>query len=129
MVVLDSTFLIHLLLERKNARKKAESLPDKITTTRINVFEVLIGIYSNSDSEKALQIFNELVDSIEVLELDSDSANRAALLAAELNKKGETVAYNDILIAAIAMENGEDTIITQNMRDFSRIRGMNAQNY
>ena len=59
MILLDTTFLIDLLKERKNAVDKAVKLADrdKLATTCVNIYELLIGIYSkkNMDQEKKLE--------------------------------------------------------------------------
>lgn len=131
MVVLDTTFIIHFLRNGKNAVEKSRSLPGPVCTTRINVFEVLIGIYSQKAERQgvALETFNAFLGSLNVLELDATSADEAARISAELNKKGQTVHASDILIAAIALANKEDAILTQNVKDFSRIGALKVETY
>lgn len=131
MVVLDTTFIIHLLRGNQKAASKSKELPVPSYTTRLNVFEVLIGVYSKNqfESSRALAILNDLLSSIKVLELDDKSGHLAAKLAAELNKNGQTIATSDILIAAIALANGQDTIVTQNVKHFSRVPGLKVETY
>lgn len=131
MVVLDTTFLIHFLKNKQNALAKAKSLGVEVSTTRLNIFEFLIGVYYEKDveTEKMFGIFNDFLDSIRILELDATSADTAAKISVDLRRKGLTVKDNDILIAAIALTNGEETIITQNTKDFSKIKGIKADGY
>ncbi|MFH1247462.1 MAG: type II toxin-antitoxin system VapC family toxin [Candidatus Micrarchaeota archaeon] len=131
MVVLDSTFIIHFLKNKRNAIEKAKTFHEPIFTTRLNVFEILKGIYSSEGLrvEKELAVFNSFLQGITVLELDVRSANQAANIFAELNKQGKTVQDGDILIAAIALANGENAIITENVRDFSKVRGVKIEIY
>ena len=131
MVVVDSTFLIHFLRNDTRATTKATNFSEQIFTTRINVFEILIGVYNKKSEqrERALTAFYALLDSITVLELDARSANEAARLSAELNKIGETVEKADMLIAAIALSNEEHTIITANAKDFLKIPGIKVESY
>ncbi|MBI5051630.1 hypothetical protein HZC08_02615, partial [Candidatus Micrarchaeota archaeon] len=51
MVVLDSTFIIHFLKNKKNAVDRIRAASEPIATTRINVFEILVGIYSKRTEE------------------------------------------------------------------------------
>ena len=131
MVVLDTTFIIHFLNNKKNAIEKANTFSEPVSTTRLNVFEVLVGIHSkkSEETENALLFFNDFLYSVKVLELDQKSAELAARISAELNRKGQTVYDNDILIAAIALTNNENTIITENVKDFSKIKGLKIEKY
>ncbi|MBI5227100.1 type II toxin-antitoxin system VapC family toxin [Candidatus Micrarchaeota archaeon] len=131
MVVLDTTFIIHFLKNKQSALRKVKTLSSDVFTTRINVFEVLVGIYfQKSDvKEKELKIFYAFLDSITILELDATSTDGAARISAELKQKGQDVNETDALIAAIALTNGENVIITENVKHFSRIPGITAENY
>ncbi len=131
MVVLDSTFIIHFLKNNRNAIEKAKVFSEPIYTTRLNVFEILKGIYlaEESQAEKELTTFNSFLQGIAILELDAKSANQAAKIFAELNKQGKTVQDSDVLIAAIALANGENSIITQNVKDFAKIPRIKAEGY
>ena len=130
MVVLDTTFLIHFLRNKKSAVEKAKKLKEA-STTRINIFEVLVGIY-NKKTEKQdneLVVFYNFIEALKILELDAKSADTAARISAGLRQKGETVTETDILIAAIALTNGEEEILTQNTKDFSKIPDIRIEKY
>ncbi len=131
MVVLDSTFIIDFLKNKRNALEKTKRFSEKVSTTRINVFEVLVGIQLKKpeEKEKALVIFSDFLQMLTVLELDAINTELAAKIYADLHRGGKTVAYKDVLIAAIAMAKGEETIITENARDFEKIKGIKAEKY
>ncbi|MBI4406717.1 type II toxin-antitoxin system VapC family toxin [Candidatus Micrarchaeota archaeon] len=131
MVVLDSTFIIHFFKNKRSAIEKAKAFPEPVCTTRLNVFEILKGIYSAEEPQtgKELTTFNSFLQSIRILELDVKSANEAAKICAALNKQGKTMQDSDVLIAAIALANDESTIVTQNVRDFAKIPGIKVEGY
>ena len=131
MVVLDTTFIIHFLKNKQNAIEKARTISEPSYTTRINVFETLVGIYLKKPQEidNALEIFNKFLDEVIILELNEKSAKQAAKISAQLNKDGNTVQDKDILIAAIALVNGQGNIITDNVKDFSKIPGIIVEKY
>lgn len=130
MVVLDTTFIIHFLKNKPNAIGKARTLNEPSYTTRINIFETLVGIYLKKPEEiaDALEIFNNFLNEVIILELDQKSASLAAKISARLGKDG-TVYDNDIIIAAIALSNDQNTIITENVKDFSKIPGIIVEKY
>jgi len=131
VVVLDTTFIVELLNNKQRALYKAKVLSSPTRTTRLNVYEILVGIYHKNTSEvdKALEIFNDFLSGVEVLELDSRSTDQAARISAELRRRGNMVADNDVLIAGIALANGENVILTQNTKDFSKIKGIKVESY
>lgn len=131
MVVLDSTFLIDFLKNRPLAILKSRDFDNDISTTRLNVFEILVGIYRRppNTQKRDLDSFYDFLNSINILELDRKSANEAAKISSELIRSGKMVPEIDILIAAISLSNGQNRIITQNTKDFSKIPGLKVENY
>ncbi len=131
MVVLDSTFLIDFLRSKPSAILMAKEFADNVFTTRLNVFEILVGIYRKKPEEqqKHLAAFYELLHSLQVLELDEKSASEAAHISAELMQKGKMLDEIDILVASIAIVHGEKTIITENIKHFSKIPGIKVEGY
>jgi len=46
-----------------------------------------------------------------------------------MEKKGQTIPDRDILIGAISLSKGEQTIVTRNAKDFARIPGIKVITY
>ena len=63
-----------------------------------------------------------------MLNLDKDSAILAGKIEANLIKKGEIIDLEDIMIGAIAIINDE-TLITRNIKHFSKIKNLKIQSY
>ena len=133
MILLDTTFLIDLLKERKNAVDRAKELVviDKLATTNINVYELLLGVYSNKnvDHKKRVQDVENLLDKLEVLTLDKQSAMNSAKIGGELASRGQIIGDTDNMIAGIALSNGINTIVTRDKEHFERIKGINVESY
>ena len=133
MKLLDSTFLIDFARKKIAAREKLESLEHQtLYTTRINIFEVLTGLFSlKSETERAIKLseiqifFNRLT----IMELDETSSVKAAEISGALNKSGSSVDSADCLIAGIALSNGINTIVTRNARDFEKREGIKVESY
>jgi len=133
MILLDTTFLIDLLKERKNAVDKAVELVvrDSLATTNINIYELLIGIFSIKDIDygEKLRDAEKLFDRLNVLNLDRLSAIKAAKIGGELMQKGQMIGDTDNIIAGIAIANKIDIIITRDKEHFSRVKGIKAEGY
>ena len=133
MILIDSTFLIDILNGKENAKIKLDELEKRdiaLCTSQINVFEIIQGIYTYGKKiDEELVSFEALLHDLEVLDLSYFAAYTAGKIGGELRRKGINVASSDILISAIAIVNGVDTIITQNHSDFLRIPGIKVERY
>jgi len=133
MILLDTSFLIDLLRQRKNAIDKAVELVnrDKLATTYVNIYELLIGVYSKKDAnyEEKLKTVENLTGKISILTLEKDSTIKSAKIGGELMLKGQTVGDTDNMIAGIALSNSINTIVTRDKEHFERIRGLKVETY
>src|SRR3989338_9974372 len=124
MVCLDTDVIIHFLRKNKESVElinKILELKQKIKITSINEFELWKGVYkiNNRNREKSLKQF---LSSIEILNLNSSSAKKAAEIFQILELEGNPVDTLDVMIAAIAIVNDE-SVLTMNRKHFERIPG------
>lgn len=133
MILLDTTFLIDLLKERDNAIEKAKELiaNEVMVTTYINVYELLLGVYSvkEIDHEKKLQDVERLLDKLNILTLNKNSTIQSAKIGGNLSLIGQIMGDLDNMIAGIALSNGINTIITRDKEHFKRIKGIKVESY
>ncbi|MEK6949754.1 MAG: type II toxin-antitoxin system VapC family toxin [Nanoarchaeota archaeon] len=133
MILLDTSFLIDLLRQRKNAINKAVELVnrDKLATTYVNIYELLIGVYSKKDAnyEEKLKTVENLTEKIDILTLEKDSIIKSAKIGGELMLKGQIIGDTDNMIAGIALSNGISTVITRDKEHFERIKGIKVESY
>ena len=100
------------------------------STTTINVYEVIFGIYkSTGDHEKRINEAKKLFSGIESYPLDDESAEEAGRILGKLVREGITVNALDVFIAAIAMTNGCETVVTRNKSHFDKIPGLKVETY
>jgi|SRR3989344_2796993 len=109
MVCLDTDVIIHFLRKNKESVElinKILELKQKIKITSINEFELWKGVYkiNNRNREKSLKQF---LSSIEILNLNSSSAKKAAEIFQILELEGNPVDTLDVMIAAIAIVKGQ----------------------
>ena len=78
-----------------------------------------------SKDKGSLEIF---LRHIEVLDYPSDAALDYALIRAFLKVRGRLIGANDLFIAAHARHLGL-TLVTNNIREFSRVPGLKGENW
>lgn len=70
----------------------------------------------------------QLLDRDEVLPFGKDADKRYADLRQTLERKGELIGPNDLLIAAHALDLGL-TLVTDNLRELARVEGLTLENW
>jgi tRNA(fMet)-specific endonuclease VapC len=128
MYCADASFLIDLLRGVPAAVQKASDFEARGQLLAIPapcVAELVRGASIGSSRER--ERTEELIDTLEILPLDSRSALIAGKIAAESTNRGQEVPLLDCLIAAIA-QLAEATLITRD-RDFARIPGLTVETY
>lgn len=115
ILLLDTTVLIDVLRRRSGRRELlAEALGDGhiLATSAINIAE----IYSGMRPEEEVKT-GAFLDGLECYPVTTAIASRAGKLKRQWAGKGRTLALDDVLIAATALEHGM-TLMTDNRIDF-----------
>lgn len=130
MKILDSTIIIDFLKGQPNAIELMERNKSEVATTTINQFEVLYGIHKRAQfKQDELHAARRFFENIDIFPFDSMASSLSAEMAGALVKKGSTLAHDDCRIAAIALRNNVTIIITQNKKDFQKIKGIQVETY
>ncbi|MBI4017273.1 MAG: type II toxin-antitoxin system VapC family toxin [Candidatus Aenigmarchaeota archaeon] len=129
--LLDSTALIDILEDNPGANTLLEHLKgEAVFTTRINVFEVLVGVYAlRQHVEKKLRDAEQLFLRLNILELNEVSAKWAARIQGSLYQQGKPIDDTDCLTAAIALSHGITKIATRNKKHFEQIKQISVETY
>ena len=90
--------------------------------------ELLYGATKSARRTAALERLRELVRLLPALALPESAAETYGAIRAELETKGEMIGNNDLWIAAHALTAGL-TLVTNNEREFRRVRGLKVQNW
>ncbi|MBI2580502.1 type II toxin-antitoxin system VapC family toxin [Candidatus Woesearchaeota archaeon] len=129
LVCLDTTWTVDFFRNRKEAVQKLKRLQEEnaiLTSTAATVFETLYGFFIKNEQEKArlaVQFFRSMQS---IFPLDMEAGCQAAEIAAELAKKGLSIGHFDSLIAGSMLRNGCQSIVTSNLKDFGKIKGINC---
>ena len=128
-VVLDTDVLVDFLRGVRSAIVLVSQLKENgfdIATTVINIFELSWGAYKLG--EDRVREIERLVDKLTVLNFKVEHAIRAGEEIAYLESLGLPVDIRDLLIGVISREKGY-TIVTGNVKHFTRIRGLKVIHY
>ena len=81
-----------------------------------------------SGSPRLLSRIEAILDTLDVLPFDVPADAEYANVRVEVEALGKPIGRNDLLIAAHARTLGA-TIVTANATEFSRVRGLNVENW
>ena len=98
-----------------------------VSLSIITYYEILNGLLYK-DAKKQLKKFEDFAQLNKVVPLTLPMAKTAAIIQADLRKKGTEIGHTDTLIAGIAITS-ELQLITNNTNHFKRIKGLKIDNW
>ena len=113
---------LHLL------RRLAGVAPEEQHISVVTVAEIVYGAQKSPRPDYHLKNLQALLCQVAVLDFDLKAAYLAGKIRANLESAGARLAWADIQIAAIAQSN-DLTLITGNVRHFSRIAGLRISDW
>lgn len=128
--ILDTDVLMPLfkgnaaMAERARAHRNQYGL---LNITIVTYYEVMKG-HEYVRAHDRQQVFEEFSQLNRVLSLDRPACQAAANIYADLRRRGDLIPDADILIAGIALAGGY-TLVTQNVKHFGRIDGLQVENW
>jgi tRNA(fMet)-specific endonuclease VapC len=134
MIMLDSNVVIELMngrhsLVRERYRATKSANLRMISVSSIVIFELQYGIAkSTKQARNAEHLRSFLAGTIEVLSFDDEDATFAGQIRATLEAKGTPIGSWDVMIAGHALRHGA-TLVTANVREFSRVDGLKLENW
>ena len=128
--LLDTNICIYIRQERPEAvlRRFRRLRPGEAALSVITYGELIYGATKSARREAALATLRELIHSLPALPLPETAAETYGAIRFELAAKGEMIGNNDLWIAAHAVASGL-TLVTNNEREFRRVRGLKLQNW
>ncbi|MBM3744485.1 MAG: type II toxin-antitoxin system VapC family toxin [Acidobacteria bacterium] len=128
--LLDTNICIYIARRRPpQVLSRMEQLrPGDVGMSVITYLELVYGATKSQQAEANLAKIEQLRELIPVQPLDSAAGRRYGLLRVELERKGSPIGSYDLLIAAHALSLGL-TLVTNNVREFSRLPGLHLENW
>jgi len=128
--LLDTNIFIYIRQGRPEEvfRRFRRLRPGEAAISVITYGELFYGAVKHSDQAKALHQLREVIDVLPVLLLPETAAETYGHIRADLESKGEMIGNNDAWIAAHAIAS-RLTLVTNNEKEFRRVRGLKVQNW
>jgi len=128
--LLDTNICIYIRQKRPEEvlRRFRKLRPGEAGLSVITYGELLYGAAKSAERVAALERLHELIQLLPALALPETAAGAYGTIRAELESKGEMIGNNDLWIAAHAVA-AELTLVTNNEREFRRVRGLKIQNW
>lgn len=128
--MLDTNICIYIAKHRPpQVRRHFERLkPGQLIISAITYGELSYGASKSTQRAQALTQLEELVQDVPVQELDSRAAEAYGEIRAALEQQGRLIGNNELWIGAHALALNL-TLVTNNEREFKRIRGLSVENW
>lgn len=132
MYLLDTNILSEFIKRKPNANLLARLVSEPahtLSTSCICIMELRFGSALREDFEIFWQIITkEILYRVNILPIGEKEVLAAGDILAGLRKTGQNIGLEGVLIAASAITN-QYTMVTANTRHFSRIAGLQLENW
>ncbi len=128
--LLDTNICIYIRQQRRPEvlARFGQLRPGEAVLSVITYGELLFGAEKSQHRERTLGQLAELATLLPVLPLTTEAASMYGIIRKDLESRGEMIGNNDLWIAAHAKATAL-TVITNNEREFRRVRGLKVQNW
>ena len=109
------------------APRLLEHQPSELCLSSITLAELRFGAEAKR-SQKLKRAIRSFVKDVAVVPFDESAADRFALVAAVLARRGEPIGAFDTLMAAHALSLGL-VVVTNNTKHFNRVPGLRVENW
>jgi tRNA(fMet)-specific endonuclease VapC len=101
---------------------------ERIVISVVTEAELLYGVKLSPKNKQAKVSFDGFIKHVRVIDWGREAAEHYAEIRSYLRKRGEMIGANDLMIAAHARSLSA-TIVTNNEREFRRVKGLALENW
>ena len=131
-VIFDTSVLIAIERGSFQIEKLVEGREgEKFGISVITVSELLHGVYRADSEKRRLKreaFVEKIIETFPIYTFDLSAARIYARVWATLAKKGISIGAHDLIIASTAVSLGF-SVVTSDMRDYSKIKGLKVENF
>ena len=120
--------LHHEALERGSPQAVARCSDSRCLHASCDESELLFGVEVSPRRPQDTVALEAFLPYVAVLDFPDDAAAHYAHIRADLKMKGQMIGANDLFIAAHARSRGL-TLVTNNIAEFSRVKGLALANW
>lgn len=128
--MLDTNICIYIIKHKPESvyRRLMKIRPEDVCISSITYSELSYGVEKSEQKDRNRLALTLMLSNIEILEFDTAAAEEYGNIRARLEKTGTSIGSLDMLIAAHAKASG-CTLVTNNLKEFSRVEGLKAENW
>jgi len=128
--LLDSNTCIYALSGRhpELVRTLDRKLPGQVVVSVIAVGELMAGAAKSQNASAARRRIEALTNVVPIVQLPVEAAEYYGDIRSALERAGTPIGANDLWIAAHARAEGL-VLVTNNEREFKRIKGLKVENW
>ncbi|WP_442864470.1 type II toxin-antitoxin system tRNA(fMet)-specific endonuclease VapC [Alteromonas sp. PRIM-21] len=127
--LLDTNICIYVIKNRPlEVLSKFNDSAGRMAISSITLAELLHGCEKSQKVEHNTRQVEDFCSRLEVLEYGNNAAQHYGSIRANLEKSGQMIGVNDLHIAGHARSLGL-TVVTNNEREFHRVKGLLVENW
>jgi len=130
MIFLDTNICIYALNNKYPQIVKQLKLlaPEDIKIPSLVKAELLLAAEKSNCPAKTLAVIDQFLFPFEIVPFDDDATVVYAKIRSDLEKKGQTIGPNDMIIAATVL-NHKGTLVTHNVKEFARVKQLKIKDW
>lgn len=130
MYMLDTDICIYIIKKRPaNLLEKFNAIPpDTLCISTITYADLQYGVERSSAKKMNQRILADFVAHLAVQPWDVEAARQYGKIRTSVEKRGKPIGNMDLLIAAHALSQ-QCILVSNNLREFSRIQGLQYENW
>jgi tRNA(fMet)-specific endonuclease VapC len=128
--MLDTDICIYIIKRKPGSvvHRLEQLKPGELAMSAITFAELVNGAKKSKYVEANMERLNDLSELIDVRPFDRQAALFYGSVRSSLEKSGEVIGGNDLLIAAHALSL-DWTLVTNNEKEFRRVEGLRVKNW
>ncbi len=128
--LLDTNICIYLIKKRppEVLERFRQHSPQEVAISTITLFELAYGVEKSQYPQRSKDALAKFLLPLNLINLDRSSAIEAAIIRAQLEKKGRPIGPYDLLIAGMARSQ-DMTLVTNNIKEFERVVSLRLENW
>jgi len=128
--LLDTNICIYIIKKHspKILERFREHSPQDVAISTITLFELQYGVEKSQYRQRSEDALVKFLLPLNLIELDRFAAEEAAVIRAQLDKKGISIGPYDLLIAGLARSR-DMTLVTNNTREFERVVDLRLEDW
>ena len=128
--LLDTNICIYLIKKHSPEilDRLREHSPQDVAISTITLFELQYGVEKSQYKQRSEDALNKFLLPLNIIDIDRSAALEAAVIRAQLEKKGISIGPYDLLIAGLARSQNM-TLVTNNTKEFKRVANLHLEDW